>query len=241
MTCAVQRPGSAAASEELPGLYSDAPDGVRVNMIMSVDGATTFGGLAGPLSSPGDQNLLLAMRGYADVVLVGAGTVRAERYGPVRLTATQQAERRERFGITDTPPIAVVSRTGRLPASLFADPAQRPLLVTTTELVRTRPDLRRRADLLLAGETEVDLEAAVDRLQARGFRRILCEGGPMLLDQLVAADLVDEMCLTISPTLTAERGPARTGAPLKSRIRLGLRHAITEGDHVYLRYGRGSE
>ena len=72
--------------DELVALYRDPPDGVRVNMIMSLDGAAEFGGRAGPLSDANDQNLLLALRGYADVVLVGAGTVRAEGYGPVRLT-----------------------------------------------------------------------------------------------------------------------------------------------------------
>lgn len=226
------------APGELAQHYIDAPDGVRVNMIVSLDGAATFAGLAGPLSNPADHNLLLALRGYADVVLVGAGTVRAERYGPVRLTAEQRAERRERWGITDIPPVAVVTRSGQLPASLFAEPSQRPLLVTTAELARTRADLRQRADLLLAGETEVDLAAAIERLRARGFQRILCEGGPTLLDELIAADLVDEMCLTVSPTLAAERVGARHGAPMESPRRLTLRHSLTDGDYVYLRYGR---
>lgn len=227
-----------AAPEELAQHYGDVPDGVRVNMILSLDGAATFAGLAGPLSNACDHNLLLALRGYADVVLVGAGTVRAERYGPVRLSPEQRALRRERWGITDIPPVAVVTRTGELPASLFAEASQRPLLVTTAELARTRRDLRQRADLLLAGETEVDLKAAVERLRARGFHRILCEGGPTLLDELVAADLVDEMCLTVSPTLAAERSASRPGAPLAVPARMTLRHAITEGDYVYLRYGR---
>ncbi|WP_313673495.1 pyrimidine reductase family protein [Mycolicibacterium sp.] len=238
MTCAVQPKGSAAAPADLVQRYSDAPDGVRVNMILSLDGASTFAGLAGPLSNICDRNLLLGLRGYADVVLVGAGTARAEGYGPVRLTPSQRTERRERWGITDIPPIAVVTRTGQLPEPLFAEPAQRPLLVTTAELARTRPDLRQRADLLLAGETDVDLRAAVERLNARGFHRILCEGGPVLLDQLIGADLVDEMCLTVSPTLAGEKSAVRHGAALRAPSRLALRHSFTEGDYVYLRYCR---
>lgn len=238
MTQAVQDMPTSTGVQELPELYSDAPDGVRVNMILSVDGAAAFHGLAGPLSNPCDQNLLLALRGYADVVLVGAGTARAERYGPVRLTRAQRTERRERWGITDIPPVAVVTRSGDVPASLFAEPGQRPLLVTTTHVAHARPDLRERADLLLAGDTEVDLGAAVDRLQARGFRRVLCEGGPTLLDELIAADLVEEMCLTLSPHLAAAKPLVRPGVPLGEPAQLSLHHAFVIDDYAYLRYRR---
>jgi riboflavin biosynthesis pyrimidine reductase len=238
MTCAVQENGSAAAPGELAELYRDAPDGVRVNMILSLDGAAAFRGLAGPLSNPADHDLLLAMRGYADIVLVGAGTARAERYGPVRLSPAQREERRQRWGITDVPPVAVVTRTGQLPASLFAERAQRPLLVTIAEVVRTRPELQERVDLLLAGDNEVDLAAAIERLGERGFHRILCEGGPILLDQLIAADLVDEICLTISPTLVGDSTGPRPGALLDSPTRMSLRHAVSRDDYVFLRYSR---
>lgn len=238
MTCAARQSTPEAAPEALSCHYSDAPDGVRVNMILSADGAAAFRGAVRPLSNPCDQNLLLALRGYADVVLVGAGTARAERYGPVRLNPEQRAERRERLGADTVPPVAVVTRSGAVPASLFAAPAQRPLLVTTTEVARRRPGLRARADLLLAGDTEVDIAAAVDRLRARGFHRVLCEGGPTLLDELIAADLVDEMCLTLSPTLAAAKPLARPGFPLSRPVRLSLRHAFVMEDYVYLRYAR---
>jgi len=224
---------------ELAQLYADPPDGIRVNMIMSTDGATEFDGRAGPLSDSCDQNLLLALRGYADAVLVGAGTARAERYGPVRLTAEQRAERHHPRAVTDIPPIAVVTRSGVLPASLFAEAAQRPLVITTAETARTHHQLLRRADLLVAGDSEVDLRAAVDGLRARGMRHILCEGGPILLDELIAEDLVDEMCLTVSPTMAGTKPSAHPGAPaLRTPARLVLSHAITVEDYVYLRYRR---
>jgi riboflavin biosynthesis pyrimidine reductase len=239
MTQAVQDISADSALAGLPEFYRDAPDGVRVNMILSLDGAAAFHGLAGPLSNECDQNLLVALRGFADVVLVGAGTVRAENYGPVCLTPAQVADRRDRYGITDIPPIAVVTRSGNLPASLFADHRQRPLLVTTTELAHRRPELRERADLLLAGETEVDIAAAVERLRIRGFRRVLCEGGPTLLDELIAADLVDDMCLTLSPTLTAAAPAVHPGVvALQAPTRLTLHHAFVSDDYAYLRYSR---
>ncbi|WP_445167968.1 pyrimidine reductase family protein [Mycolicibacterium sp. Dal123E01] len=228
--------------EELMTLYRDPPDGVRVNMIMSLDGAAAFAGRAGPLSDTTDYHLLLALRGYADVVLVGAGTVRAEGYGPVKLTADQCVERWERWGLESPPPIAVVTHTGHVPASLFANPKQRPILVTTARLERAHPELHEHADLLIAGDTAVDIASAISVLQAGGMRRILCEGGPTLLDELVSNDLVDEMCLTISPTLAATAAIDRPGAhALTTPTRLTLGHVVTVDDYVYLRYVRPGE
>ncbi|HRD11640.1 MAG TPA: dihydrofolate reductase family protein [Mycobacterium sp.] len=93
------------------------------------------------------------------------------------------------------------------------------------------------ADVVIAGESVVDIGAAVAALRRRGLRRILCEGGPTLLEELIARDLVDEMCLTISPTLAAAPTTARVGA---SRVptRMALRHAVCIDDYVYLRYVR---
>lgn len=237
MTLPVRERRPAAAPEELAELYRDPPDGVRVNMILSLDGAAAVDGVAGPLSNATDQSLLLALRGFADAVLVGAGTVRAEGYGPVRLTAGQIAERRQRCGSGAAPPIAVVTLTGELPASLFADPARPPILVTTAALARSRPELADSAELIVAGESVVDVDAAVGALRARGFRRILCEGGPTLLDELIARDLVDEMCLTLSPTLAAAPAAGRAGmAHRPTRMTLG--HAVCVDDYVYLRYVR---
>jgi riboflavin biosynthesis pyrimidine reductase len=236
-----QQLGTASAPESLAALYRDPPDGVRVNMIASLDGAAFFDGVAGPLSDPTDQNLLLTLRGYADVILVGAGTVRAEGYGPVRLNAAQVAERRQRWGVESPPRIAVFTQTGDVPASLFAE-GQRPILVTIARLARSKPELGRYADFLIAGEAAVDLATAVEALRAEGLRRILCEGGPTLLDELVAHNLVDEMCLTVSPTLAATPIGARPGAPaLAVPTRMALSHAVVVDHYVYLRYARPIE
>ncbi len=141
----------------------------------------------------------------------------------------------------------MVTLTGDMPASLFAEPGQRPILVTTGELVRTRPELHQRAELLVAGDSVVDVGRAVALLRQRGLRRILCEGGPTLLDELIAHDLVDEMCLTMSPTLAAAGTIGRGGAPaLRAPSPMALRHALCIDDYLYLRYvrpdaGRGSE
>src|SRR6185437_14737318 len=173
-------------------------------MIFSADGAAAFGGRAGPLSCPTDQQLLGILRGFADVVLVGAGTARAENYGPVRLTEAQRAQRHS-HGLATSPPIAVISRSGQLPGRLFGDPDRRPILVTCAQAPRGDPAGAQRCRVVVAGEDSVDLARAVELLRAQGMHRILCEGGPTLLDALVDADLLDEICVTLAPRLAGSQ------------------------------------
>ncbi len=199
------RVGAVADVAELASFYAEALDGVRVNMIFSADGAAAFGGRAGPLSCPIDQQLLKALRGDADVVVVGAGTARAENYGPVQLTDAQRAVRRDE-GRTTPPPIAVISRTGELPTKLFSDPEQPPILLTCAQgAARREVDDDRWRQVLVAGEDSVDVAHAVALLRAQGMQRILCEGGPMLLDGLVDADAVAEICVTLAPKLASSQ------------------------------------
>ena len=234
------RVGAVAGITELASFYADPPAGVRANMIFSADGAAAFGGRAGPLSCPTDQQLLKIMRGFADVVVVGAGTARAENYGPVRLTDAQRAER-HREGRTTPPPIAVISRTGELPTRLFSNPDQPPILVTCTQAA-ARHDLSNddRRQVLVAGEDSVDVARAVALLRAHGMHRILCEGGPTVLDELVEADAVDEICMTLAPKLAASQPvghrlqPSRLPAPVLMR----LEHALVYDDYMFLKYCR---
>ncbi|BBX61362.1 hypothetical protein MSAS_05360 [Mycobacterium saskatchewanense] len=230
--------GAVDGIAELEEFYTDAPDGVRANMIFSADGAAAFGGRAGPLSDPTDQRLLRTLRCFADVVLVGAGTARAENYGPVWLTDAQRAWRRAE-GRPAPPPIAVVTRTGEVPARLFTDPDQPPILVTCAAAAgRRRFDDDRR--VLVAGEESVDVAGAVASLRAQGMPRILCEGGPTLLDELVEADAIAEICVTLAPKLAGSQpvgrrlDPARLSAPHTMR----LEHVLAHDDYLFLRYRR---
>ncbi|MET0899971.1 MAG: pyrimidine reductase family protein [Mycobacterium sp.] len=216
--------------EQLAEHYRDAPRGVRANMIFSADGAAAFGGRAGPLSCPVDQQLLTALRGFADVVLVGAGTARAESYGPVRGTGEPQ----------DVPPIAVVSTTGNLPATIFGGAGPPPILVTSAHAVdRHQLDNDGRWQLLVAGDVTVDLGDAIRQLKSQGKERILCEGGPTLLDALVESDLIDEICVTIAPRLAGGQPVGtRTQARLASPTALQIRHVMQHNDYLFLKYGR---
>jgi len=231
-------------SGEVPAedFYRDPPDGVRVNMVASLDGAAAFNGRVRPLSDAVDHQLLRALRTYADVVLVGAGTIRAERYGPAVLTEEQSRYRLERWGLDTPPPIAVVTRTGNLPLDtpLFTGEV-RPIVVTTHRTATERgPALGEVADIVVAGDDTVDMPALITAFRDRGFRRILCEGGPTLLHDLVIHDLVDEMCLTVAPRLAGPQPlQSTTGPPLGAPRTLSLHHVLTHDDFLYLRYGRG--
>jgi riboflavin biosynthesis pyrimidine reductase len=221
------RVGAVGDIAELASFYADPPPGVRANMIFSADGAAAFTGRAGPLSCPTDQQLLRILRGFADVVLVGAGTARAENYGPVRLVDAQRPA---------APPIAVITRTGELPTRLFSDPDQPPIVVTCARsAARHDPSGR----VLVAGEDSVDVTRAVALLRAQGMDRILCEGGPTLLDELVEADAVAEICVTVAPKLAGSqrvgtRRPSRLPVPVEMR----LEHALECDGYLFLRYRR---
>ncbi|MGD1241836.1 pyrimidine reductase family protein [Mycobacterium seoulense] len=226
------RVGTVAGVTELASFYAEPPQGVRANMIFSADGAAAFGGRAGPLSCPVDQQLLKILRGFADVVLVGAGTARAENYGPVRLVDP---------GRSAPPPIAVISRSGQLPPRLFGDPDRPPILVTCARSAAARgagDDGRRQ--VLLAGEESVDVALAVALLRAGGMHRILCEGGPTVLDELVEADVVDEICVTLAPKLAAGQpvGQRLTPSALPVPVPMRLEHALVCDDYLFLRYRR---
>ena len=198
------RPGD-LSDTELAGLYA-YPDGartVRANMVMSADGAASVSGRSGGLSSPADRRVFALLRGLADVILAGAGTVRAERYKPVR---PHEIWPGLRAGRPATPAIAVVTRRLDLDPddALFAEaPPEARTIVLTSGLA---PAARRaafagHADVVVTGAERVDLEAAIGALASRGYRRILCEGGPHLLAELTTAGLLGELCLTVSPLL----------------------------------------
>lgn len=191
-----------AGQEDLEQLYM--PDGdqqLRINLITSLDGAVEIEGRSGPLGGPGDRSAFSAMRAVADAILVGAGTARAENYGPVRI-APGVLQRRAGRGQTPRPALAVVTQRGDLDrhSRLFSGD-DRVLVLTTEEVAAGRPDLADVAEVLTCGRSEVDLGSALGELHRRGLGHILCEGGPALARSLLSAGLVDELCLTISPVV----------------------------------------
>ena len=226
-------------------VYGDVPrasgrPGVRLNMIASVDGATSVKGVSGTLGGPADHNVFFAMRGAADAVLVAAGTVRAEEYGPPVLSAEVQQGRRNR-GQAPVPFIAVVSRQCNLDWSspFFTKATERPMVVTVSDApADRRAQAADVADVVIAGELDVDLRLAVRAMGERGASTVLAEGGPSLNAQLAAAGLLDELCLTLSPSVVG--GDSKrivTGPALDPASALDLRSVCEDGGFLFLRYG----
>jgi 5-amino-6-(5-phosphoribosylamino)uracil reductase len=203
---------------------------VRANMVTTLDGsAVAADGVTAGISDAVDKAVFAVLRALSDVVLVGAGTVRAEGYGPPRVRPAF-AERRERAGQSPAPVLAVVTRTGDVPAGtgLFAHGAGTLLVVPAAADLTAARRLAGADNVVVAGEQDVDPAAAVAELAGRGLRRILLEGGPTLLGRTVAAGRLDELCLTVSPLLAAGDGP-RIAFGDQAHQRLRPAHLLESG------------
>lgn len=210
--------------------YPDHGVLVRANMVASVDGSAVRAGRSGGLSSEADTTVFALLRALADVVLVGAGTARIEGYRALRPKEAYAEARRDR-GQRPAPVLAVVSsRLDLDPKSeLFHGGADRTVVIThEASNARTRDRLAEVADVVLAGADQVDLGRAVDQLAERGLTRVLCEGGPSLLADLVAAERLDELCLTISPQLVGGPGRRILSTPLELYRQLRLAHLLED-------------
>lgn len=214
---------------------------VRVNMVSSLDGAAAIEGRVGTLSGEADAALLHELRSLCDVLVVGAGTIRAEGYGPLRVSEEQQ-QRRVAVGQSPVPRLAVLTRSLDLDlaARVFTEASARPLVVTTSRApAERREEAAAVADVVVAGETEVDLAGTVAELAGRGMPRILSEGGPHVLGSLYAADLVDELCLAVSPVVTGGEAVRITSGPLLAPPRpMHLGHVLERDEFLFLRYTR---
>ncbi|HEX4719806.1 MAG TPA: dihydrofolate reductase family protein [Thermoleophilaceae bacterium] len=187
---------------------------IALNMVSSADGKATLAGETAPMSAPVDRELFHHLRTQADGILVGAGTVRAERYGPVTKTADLQAKR-EREDVRPEALCVIATRSGALPDDL-------PLLTKDPDSVR-----------LLANVRE-----GLKALRNQGIRSLLCEGGPTLNATLFAESLIDELFLTVAPTVAgaAERLTLVEGAPLPKPVELELVTVHEAHGHLFTRY-----
>jgi riboflavin biosynthesis pyrimidine reductase len=208
---------------------------VRVNFVASTDGAVTLDGRSGGLGSDADRRVFGLLRELAEVVLVGAGTVRSENY---------RGARKPTRGRATPPPIAVVTGSAGLDpgARLFTDTQVPPIVLTGPHAPADR-----RVALAAAGADVVVLDplspaAVLGELGRRGLHRVLCEGGPRLFGDLVAADLVDELCLTVAPLLAAGNAGRIAVGPAGSPARpLRLVGALEQDSVLLLRYARSGD
>ncbi|GAB3524042.1 pyrimidine reductase family protein [Arthrobacter monumenti] len=238
-----------------PPAAGDANPWVRFNFISSLDGSATLHGLSGGLASEADKRIFNLLRWPADVILIGAQTVRAEGYAGSLLDENGRRWRQE-HGLTEHPVPAVVSGSLHLePASAFFTEAPvKPIVVTGgNSSPERRRQFERCADLIVCGENRIDIDILLKELAGRGHRQILCEGGPHLFGSFQQAGLVDELCLSLSPTLVAgqdmriavstpEEGVPGTASnapnPVagNAAIPMALRHVLAAGDMLFMRY-----
>jgi riboflavin biosynthesis pyrimidine reductase len=209
-----------------------------LNMVETLDGRAALHGRAQALGGPADLEVLLELRTLADAILIGTGTLRAEGYA--RLVGNpERRARRLAAGQAADPPAVLLSRSLDLPwdAGLFAAPEQ-PVLVYAGEDAPASPPPTA-APVEVVRLPDPSPAAAFAHLRAEhGVRALLCEGGPTLNRSLLAAGLVDELFLTLSPLLTGEdAAPAIVeGGALEEPARLRLAWALADGDELYLRY-----
>jgi riboflavin biosynthesis pyrimidine reductase len=214
---------------------------VYLDMVASADGAATLAGRTADLGGDADRVAFSRRRGWADAILVGAGTVRVEDYGPPRPSAATR-ERRAANGMAPAPRLVVVTASGRLDpdARLFADPERPPLILARAAPPRERlAALDGRAEVRAVGELRVDLPDALAALRDDGVERVCCEGGPTLNAELLAAGLIDELFLTIAAQLVP-RSPLRIIAGAAEPADLELVELREHAGDLLLRYRVGA-
>ena len=231
---------SMLSDDDLAELYAYPVDRrwVRANFVTTLDGAAQGSdGKAGSLSSAADQQVFALLRSLCDVVLVGANTTRVEGYQPVAASEVD-TDLRSRLGLAIVPALAVVSRSLDVDPGLLAG-GSAPTIVVTTE--SAPGDLRAHAEetapVIVAGEHDVDFGLALESLINLGYQRILCEGGPSLMRDLVASGQLDELCLTLTPrVLGGDRLHLTHGNPIEPAVPLRLRHLLESDGELFCRY-----
>jgi len=238
-------PERALTDDDIAELYEVADRGtpwVRVNFVSSLDGSATHNGRSGGLGDAADRRVFDVLRRLCDVIVVGAGTVRAEGYGPMRLDDASTAWRRAR-GLTEHPVFAIVSAALDLDAEspIFTDAPVRPIVLTGSAApAGPREALAEVADVITCGVAGVDTGVMLRRLAERGLPQVHCEGGPHLFGSMIATGAVDELCLTLSPQLEAGLGPRiSNGAETDVPMHMRLAQVLASDSTLLLRYVRG--
>lgn len=208
---------------------------VLLNLVLSADGHASIDGRVTQLTSPTDQRLFHHLRAQSDFILVGAATVRAEHYGPVRIS-DDVARHRRAAGRAARPTLVVVSRSLDIGLDHIVSTGQ-PVVVMTCRSADAarRADLQQLADVIVAGDDIVDLRRGLGALRERGGAVVLCEGGAFLNSELAQAGLIDEVCVTVAPVLGGDPSTS-SGALLHRSLRLELQHAHSVDGNVFLRW-----
>jgi riboflavin-specific deaminase-like protein len=235
-------PGPTTVSEQLETYrpWEEAREDrplVAMNFVATVDGRATIEGRSGPIGSDADTEMLAKLRTRFDALMIGAGTMRVERYGRL-VTKPETRERRERDGLPPEPLMVLVSGRLDLPwdAPLFSEGGE-VLIFTSSE---AEPPETASSVEVVRHPGAVDLAEAVRYLRReRGVRALLSEGGPHLHEQMQADGLVDDLFLTIAPKLSGGEAPRILEGPLPAVMDLELAWLLERDGELFARY-RGS-
>jgi riboflavin-specific deaminase-like protein len=211
---------------------------VIANMVETADGRATLKGRTELISSDTDRQLFVTLRTQVDAVMAGPATIGIESYGPI-VRRAELRERRSGMGLDPVPLAVTASRSMELPvdAPLFQDPDARIVVLTNSE--REAPAVSAQLTVERIAGDDLDLVAAFGLLRERhGVRSLLVEGGPTLLASVVVAGLLDELFLTMSPTLVGGGGEIGVleGAALEAPLDLSLVSVLKEEAYLFLRY-----
>jgi riboflavin biosynthesis pyrimidine reductase len=221
-------------SYDMPRPARDDRPWVLLNLVLSADGHASVDGRVTELTSASDQRLFHHLRGLSDVILVGASTVRAEKYGPVRVSDAV-AQHRRAEGRAERPTLAVVSRSLDIDLEKIAVAGQAAVVLTCGASDESRRSaIGRSAEVIVAGDDMVDLRQSLAVLRQRGAQVVVCEGGAVLNGELAQAGLIDEVCVTVSPVLGGD--PSTTSGLSHRTLRLELQHAHVVDGNAFLRW-----
>ncbi len=216
---------------------------VLTNMISSADGAISIDGASDGLGGPADFEVFMALRSISDVIIVGAETVRVERYKPPRPSERVQHIRSER-GQAPRPTVAVLTASANLDPELplFSEPEHKPIILcgagaNPAALAR----IENLASIVQFPTDRVAPGDALTKLRELGFRHALLEGGPRLNAQFIAEDCVDEWNLTLSPTLVAGDASRTATGPRAVKNPLQLAHVWRSDNMIFLQYRRSHQ
>ncbi len=226
---------------DLVGQAHDDRPYVITNFVLTLDGHATTAGRSGPIGSDADTAMLVGLRTRVDAVMIGAGTMRTERYGRV-IGDQAERERSEREGLPHDPLMVLVSGRLDVPwdAPLFTAGGGRVLIFTHSDAEPPETATKLRIE---RHEGAVDLPRALAQLRReRGVRALLCEGGPQLHAQLIDADLVDELFVTHAPKLAGGTGPGLVSGLAERERPLELASLLYEPGtgELFARYRTGA-
>ena len=229
-------PDGAAVVEDLDfnALVHDDRPYLVLNMVMTADGRVTIGGRSGPIGNEADQDLFHALRTRVDAVMVGAGTLRAEKYGRL-VRKPERREARTRAGIEPDPLAVIVSGRLDLPTDLpiLAEPDQEVLVATFSDAELPGPAI----SYLRFRDGAVDMRRLLAVLRGRGVRSVLCEGGPTLNAELLRAGVVDELFLCLAPKLAGEPdAPTLVTGVLHEPAEMKLLSLLESDSHLFTRF-----